>query len=168
MKKEAAFRFIPELIGDFTYVIEMSANPKRLYIETAINTLHMGGTVYQAVVEHMNTNRKKKTKQIIQEKYDELQETRKNNYELEILRNIDSAYERIKLKIFGGNFRDKEVIGFIKLLEKNLKRLLDIFEKMQIEPDNPERIRVEELTRKALRDYKRLITTFIEEEENNG
>ena len=105
---------------------------------------------------------------LLEMSYDELIETKKKDYELEILNNIDVTYEHIKLKVSEGKFRDKEVTNFIKLLEKRLQRLLEILKEVQVEPDYPDRTKIEELTRKALRDYRRLITIYIEEEDSNG
>ena len=65
MRQEAAFRFIPELIGDITHTMELSGNPKLLYVEAAVNTLHMAADVFGSVEEHKNTKRKKETKQAL-------------------------------------------------------------------------------------------------------
>ena len=164
MKGTAAFRFIPELIGDIGHTRELSKNPKLLYVEAALNTLHMAADVFQAVEEHRNTKRKKETKQIIQEKYSNLEQTKINNHVEEAVRNIDINYERVKLKIRDGKFRDKEVREFITCLKNELHKAIDIFNDMQVEPDYPDRDTVEEVTRRALRDYNKLIIIFIGEE----
>lgn len=164
MKGTAAFRFIPELIGDIGHTRELSKNPKLLYVEAALNTLHMAADVFQAVEEHRNTKRKKETKQIIQEKYSNLEQTKINNHVEEAVRNIDINYERVKLKIRDGKFRDKEVREFITCLKNELHKAIDIFNEMQVEPDYPDRDTVEEVTRRALRDYNKLIIIFIGEE----
>ena len=164
MKGKAAFRFIPELIGDIGHTRELSKNPKLLYIEAAINTLRMAADVFQAVEEHRNTKRKKETKQIIQEKYRNLEQTRMINHLEEAVRNIDINYERVKLKIRDGKIRDKEVREFITCLKNELHKAIDIFNEMQVEPDYPDRDTVEEVTRRALRDYNKLIILFIGEE----
>lgn len=168
MRQEAAFRFIPELIGDITHTLELSGNPKLLYVEAAVNTLHMAADVFESVEEHINTKRKKETKQTIQEKYSELKKTRTDHYVQEAVRNIDNTYERLKMKVCDGQFRDTEVRKFINCLKEELHKVIDIFNDMQIDPDYPDREKVEEVTRKSLRDYKKLLTIFIEEEEKDG
>ena len=168
MRKEAAFRFIPELIGDITHTMELSGNPKLLYVEAAVNTLHMAADVFESVEEHINTKRKKETKQALQEKYSDLERTRTDHYIQEAVRNIDNTYERLKMKVRDGQFRDTEVGKFIDCLREELHKVIDIFNDMQIDPDYPDRSKVEEVTRKSLRDYKKLLTIFIEEEEKDG
>jgi hypothetical protein len=168
MRQEAAFRFIPELIGDITHAMELSGNPKLLYVEAAVNTLHMAADVFESVEEHINTKRKKETKQPLQEKYSELERTRTDHYIQEAVRNIDNTYERLKMKVSDGQFRDMEVGKFIDCLKEELHKVIDIFNDMQIDPDYPDRSKVEEVTRKSLRDYKKLLTIFIEEEEKDG
>ena len=168
MRQEAAFRFIPELIGDITHTMELSGNPKLLYVEAAVNTLHMAADVFEPVEEHKNTKRKKETKQALQEKYSELEKARTDHYIQEAVRNIDNTYERLKIKVRDGQFRDKEVRKFINCLKEELHKVIDIFNDMQIDPDYPNRSKVEEVTRKSLRDYKKLLTFFIEEEEKDG
>ena len=80
----------------------------------------------------------------------------------------DKCYEKVKIKIRNGNFRDQEVRSFIKSLQDSLKRMLDIFQEIQADPDYPDRSRVEEITRRTLRDYQKLLTIYIEEENNDG
>lgn len=168
MRQEVAFRFIPELIGDITHTMELSGNPKLLYVEAVVNTLHMAADVFESVEEHKNTKRKKETKQALQEKYSELEKARTDHYIQEAVRNIDNTYERLKIKVRDGQFRDKEVRKFINCLKEELHKVIDIFNDMQIDPDYPNRSKVEEVTRKSLRDYKKLLTIFIEEEEKDG
>lgn len=168
MRQEAAFRFIPELIGDIAHTMELSGNPELLYVEAAVNTLHMAADVFEAVEEHKNTKRKKETKQAIQEKYSELEKKRTDHYIQEAVRNIDNTFVRLKIKMCDGQFRDTEVRKFISCLKEELHKLIDIFNDMKIDPDYPDRNKVEELTRKALRDYNKLLTVFIEEEEKDG
>lgn len=168
MRQEAAFRFIPELIGDITHTMELSGNPKLLYVEAAVNTLHMAADVFESVEEHINTKQKKETKQALQEKYSELERTRTDHYIQEAVRNIDNTYERLKMKVRDGQVRDTEVGKFIDCLKEELHKVIDIFNDMQIDPDYPDRSKVEEVTRKSLRDYKKLLTIFIEEEEKDG
>lgn len=168
MNKKPAFRFIPELIGDITHVMELSKNPSQLYLESAISTLHAGFDVYQAVIERRNTEEKEKTKQQIQQVYDKLQEERVNNYEQEILNQINVGYEKVKCKIGEGQFWDNEVRAFVKQIEANLNRLIDILKDLENDPDNLNKNKVDELMRRALRDYNRLLKSFVEEGENNG
>lgn len=167
MRKEKAFQFIPELIGDVARTMELSGNPTELYVEAAVNTLHMAADVFESVEEHINTKRKKETKQALQEKYSELERTRTNHYIQEAVRNIDNTYERLKMKVRDGQFRDMEVGKFIGCLKEELHKVIDIFNDMQIDPDYPDRSKVEEVTRKSLRDYKKLLIIFIEEEEKD-
>ena len=168
MRQEAAFRFIPELIGDITHTLELSGNPKLLYVEAAVNTLHMAADVFESVEEHTNTKREKEIKQALQEKYSKLERTRTDHYIQEAVRNIDNTYEHLKMKVRDGQFRDTEVRKFINCLKEELHKVIDIFNDMQIVPDYPDREKVEEVTRKSLRDYKKLLTIFIEEEEKDG
>ncbi len=168
MRQETAFRFIPELIGDIAHTMELSGNPRLLYVEVAVNTLHMAADVYKSVEAHINTKQKIKTKQILQEKYNELEKARKDHYIQEAVHNIENTYERLKIRIRDGHFRDTEVRKFITCLKEELHKVIDIFNDMQIDPNYPDRERVEEVTRKSLRDYKKLLTIFIEEEEKYG
>ena len=48
--------------------MELSGNPKLLYVEAAVNTLHMAADVFESVEEHKNTKRKNETKRVLQEK----------------------------------------------------------------------------------------------------
>lgn len=168
MRKEAAFTFIPELIGDYSRVIELSGNPRLLYVEAALGTLHTAATVFAAFEEYGNTKRKKTTKQAMQQKYNDLKSATTLNYQAEALQRLDIEYEKVKSKIHDGQFRDKEVRGFIKYLQTDLQKVYEIFQHTQIDPDYPERTRVEEVARKTLRDYKKLLTIYIEEEEKDG
>lgn len=168
MRQEAAFRFITELIGDITHTMELSGNPQLLYVEAAVNTLHMAADVFESVEEHINTKRKKETKQALQEKYRELEKVRTDHYIQEAVHIIDNTYERLKTRVRDGQFRDTEVRKFINCLKEELHKVIDIFNDMQIDPDYPDREKVEEVTRKSLRDYKKLLTIFIEEEEKDG
>lgn len=167
MRQEAAFKFIPELIGDITHTMELSENPKLLYVEAAVNTLHMAADIFESVEEHKNTKRKRETKQALLEKYSDLERTKKDHYIQEAVCNIDNEYERLKIKVHDGHFRDAEVRKFIECLKEDLHKAIDIFNNMQIDPNYPDRSKVEEVTRKSLRDYKRLLDIFIEEEEKD-
>ncbi len=164
MRGEAAFRFIPELIGDIGRTMELSNNPKLLYIESALNTLHMAADVFTTIEEHRKTRRKKDAKQIIQEEYSKLEQARTDNYIQEAVRKIEIYYERVKLKVRDGKFRDREVRKFITSLKNDLYKAIEVFNEVQIEPDYPNREAVEEVTRKALRDYKKILTIFIGED----
>lgn len=168
MRQKAAFRFIPQLIGDIAHTMELSGNPQMLYVEAAINTLHMAADVFETVQEHENTKRKKQAKQTLQEKYSELKEERTDHYIQETVRNIDITYERLKIRVRDGQFRDTEVRKFLNCLTQELHKVIDIFNDMQINPDYPDRAKVEEVTRKVLRDYNKLLTIFVEEEEKDG
>ena len=168
MRKGAAFRFISELLGDFEHVMELSGNPKLLYVDTAVNTLHAAADVFQTFEEYGNTKRKKETLEAIKKKYTDLEGLRLKNYQDEEIRRLDKAYERIKNKIRDGQFRDREVRSFIQSLEKDLKKALGIFQEIQADPDYPERAQVEEITRRTIRDYQKLLTIYIEEEEKDG
>ena len=123
MRKGAAFRFIPELLGDFEHVMELSGNPKLLYVDTAVNTLHAASDVFQTFEEYGNTKRKKETLETIKKKYKDLEGVRLKNYQDEEIRRIDIEYEKVKNKIRDGQFRDKEVRSFIQSLEKDLKKI---------------------------------------------
>lgn len=168
MRREAAFKFIPELIGDIAHTMELSGNPKLLYVEAAINTLHMAANVFELVEEHVNTKQKNEIRKILQEKYNEMEKVRTDHYIQEAVRNIDITYERLKIQVKDGQFRNIEVRKFIKSLKDELHKVIDIFNVVQTDPDYPDRDKVEEVTRRTLRDYKKLLTIFIEEEEKDG
>ena len=168
MRKEAAFNFIPELIGDFSNVMKLSRNPMAMYVEAAVGTLHTAVDVFTAFEEYGNTKCKKATKQAIQQKYDDLKNVTTLNYQTEELRRLDIEYEKVRSKIHDGKVRDREVREFIKCLRADLKKVYSIFQHTQIDPDYPERTKVEEVARKTLRDYNRLLTICIEEEEIDG
>ena len=67
MSKDSAFHFIPELIGDYAHVMELSGEPKRLYIETAVRTLHSVADVFEALGEHSITQQKRNTEKTLKE-----------------------------------------------------------------------------------------------------
>ena len=168
MRREAAFKFIPELIGDIAHTMELSGNPKLLYVEAAINTLHMAANVFELVEEHVNTKQKNEIRKILQEKYNEMEKVRTDHYIQEAVRNIDITYERLKIQVKDGQFRNIEVRKFIKSLKDELHKVIDIFNVVQTDPDYPDRDKVEEVTRRTLRENKKLLTIFIEEEEKDG
>ena len=168
MRQAKAFKFIPELIGDFARTMELSSNPKLLYVEAAISTLHMAADVFQTIEELINTKHKKETEQAILDIYRGLEKKRTENYVQEAARQIDIAYECVRVKVHNGQFRDKEVRNFISCLKEELYKVIEIFSEMQMKPDFPNRGKVEEVTRKTLRDYNKLLKIFIEEEENDG
>ncbi len=167
MRKEGGgFNFIPELIGDLAHVLELSANPKALYIESAVVTLRAAVDVFAAFEEYRNKKRKEETKQVIQQKYENLKKMVTLNYHTEDLRRVDVEYEKVKRKIQEGKFMDKEVRESIKLFQTDLKKVYDILQHAQIDSDYPEKQKVEELARRTLRDYNKLLTIYIEEEED--
>ena len=168
MRQNAAFQFIPELIGDFSHVMELSGNPKRLYIETAIKTLYAATDVFTAFREYTNTKKKKQTEQNLRKRYNDLEKTRFSNYEEEAVRKLDVAYEKVKSKVRDGKFRDKEVREFISSLQEELRKAIGIFKNMQADPDYPDRSNVEEVTRRTMRVYKNLLTIYIDEDKDNG
>ena len=166
MKREAAFKLIPELIGDCAHVIELSGNPERMYIEAAIKTLHTAANVFEAVEEHRITKRMRKTKEEIEQSYSEMKIERKNNFIEEAVRDLDFKYEKVKLKIQDREYRDKGVRVFISCLKDALHKTITAFQNLQTDPDYAEWTNVEEITRKTLRDYNRLLKMFIEEGNN--
>lgn len=168
MRKGAAFRFIPELLGDFEHVMELSGNPKLLYVDSALNTMHAASDVFQTFEEYGNTKRKIETLEAIKKKYKDLEGIRLKNYQDEEIHRLDIAYEKVKNKIQNGQFGDKEVRSFIQSLEKDLKKAVGLFQEIQADPDYPERAQVEEIARKTIRDYQKILRIYIEEEEKNG
>lgn len=168
MRQGSAFIFIHELIGDIAHTMELSGNPKLLYVESAINTLHMAADVFESIEEHRNTKQKKETKQALQEKYSELERERTDHYIQEAVNNIDITYEQLKMQVRDGQFRSMEVRKFIKCLEEELYKTVDIFNDIQVDPDYPDRDKVGEIMRRTLRDHNRILTIFIEEEEKDG
>lgn len=167
MRKEAAFNFIPELIGDFSHVMELSVNPGLLYVEAAISTLHTAMDIFTAFETYENTKRKKEIKQELQHQYEDLGCVTTSNYQIEELQRLDIEFEKVKSQIRNGKFHDKVVRDFLKYLQKDFKRFLEAFQQTQIDPDYPEKTKVEEITRRALRDYNKLLYICIEEEENS-
>lgn len=168
MRQEAAFKFIPELIGDITHTLELSENPKLLYVEAAVTTLHMAADVIASFEEHINTKRTKETKEALQDKYDTLEKTRTEHYIQEAVHSIDLTYERLTERIRDKHFRDMEVRKFIDCLKSNLYKVFGILKSIQTDPDYPEQSKVEEVTRKTWRDYNKLLRIYIEEEEKDG
>ena len=168
MGKDKAFQFIPELLGDYVHVMEISGDPNRLYIETAVSTLHMAANVFEAFEEHRITQRKTETERTLQEEYKKLKEERYEHYTEEILRKIDLDYEKVKDRIRKGQLRNKEVRKFIKCLQDELFKAVNIFNRIKADPDYPDEAQVEEVMRRAWRDYNKLLKVYIEEEENNG
>ena len=162
------FRFIPELIGDFSHVMELSGNPKMLYVEAAMNSLHAVTSVFAALEEHTNTESMLMTEQTLRKEYSDLEKVRNSNYEEEVIRKLDITFETLKSKVRDGKFWDKEVREFIDILKKELNRMIDIFHNMQLDPDHPERANIEEVTRKTVRAYNNLLTIYIEEDQENG
>jgi len=168
VRKGNAFHFIPELIGDYVHVMEISRDPNRLYIETAVNTLHMAASVFEAFEEHSITQRKREAAWALQEEYEKLKEERYEHYTEEMLRKIDLDYEKVKDRISKGQFRSKEVRKFIKCLQDELFKAVDIFNKIKMDSDYPDWAKVEEVMRRAWHDYNKLLTIYIEEDEDNG
>ena len=168
MRKEAAFNFIPELIGDLSYVMELSGNPTAMYVEAAIGTLHMAVDVFAAFEEYGNTKRKKATKQAIQKKYDDLKNVTTLNYQTEELRRLDIEYEKVKSKIHNGKYQDREVREFIKYLQTDLQKVCAIFQNTQIDPDYPERTKVEEVARRTLRANRNVLRIYFGEGQNHA
>lgn len=168
MRHKAAFQFIPELIGDFGHVMKLSENPKQLYIETAINTLHSAASVFSAAREHNNTKQKRETAFKLSQMYDEMDRARTDNYVEEAVRKLDITYEAIKSRISDGQFGDKAVRDFIRCLKENLNRMISILNCMQLEEQFSDSDKAEEITRRTLRDYNKLIKVFIEEDEEDG
>ena len=167
MRNGAAFNFIPELLGDASHILELSANPTRLYVESAIKTLHMASNVIQAFTEHLNTVDKARLKRVTIEKYNKLELVKlENSINEEVLR-LDNEYESIKIKIRDGEFRDRAVREFIGYIGDELKKVLDILNEMDSESDFSEQSKVEEIMRRTLRDYNKIITIYVEED-NNG
>ena len=165
MRQETAFRFIPELIGDFSQTMELSNNPQLMYVDTAVNTLHMASNVFNLVSEHNNTKRKRELLKKLQAKYGEIEKTRIDHFVQETIQEVDIEYEKTRTKIKQGKFRDKEVSACIRRLKENLYKMLDIFNEIQKDPDDPNRQQIEEVTRRAFRDYNNLINNYIVEEE---
>ena len=165
MRHNTAFQFIPELIGDFGHVMKLSKNPKQLYIESAINTLHSAASVFSASREHNNTKQKRETAQKLRQMYDEMERARTDNYVAEALHKLDITYEAIRSRISDGQFGDKEVRDFIRCLKENLNRMISILNCIPIEEQSSDSGKIEEVTRRTLRDYNKLIKEFIEEDE---
>ena len=168
MREGTAFHFIPELLGDINRVIELSGNPKRLYIEAAIGTLHSAASVFACVQDHINTKHKEEISQILNENYKDLDEKKNMNHIEEELCKIDIAYESVKLKIQNGQFRDVTVKQFINKIKDELHRVYGIFKIIQADSDYSDKSKIEEVARKTLRDYNKIITVCIEEEKIDG
>ena len=161
MRKAVAFNFIPELIGDFTHVMELSGNPKALYVEAAVRTLHTAVEVFSAFEEYRNTKNKIKTMQAIQQKYCNLKMESILNDQTEELRRLDNEYKKLEIIINNGRFQDRGVREFIRYLQAELWKIYDIFQNTQIDSDYPERQRVDETARRVLRDHNKLLTIYF-------
>jgi hypothetical protein len=79
----------------------------------------------------------------------------------------------VRAKVQDGLFRDEMVRDFVALLQERLFKVREFFIDAQLDSDYAEQSRIDELTRKALRDYSSLITIYMEEgnacgEEENG
>ena len=168
MRQDSAFKFIPELIGDFTHVMEMSESPRLLYVETAINALHAATDIFNVIEEHTNTKRMEQTKEPLKKRYDELEQARIINYERETIQRMDVEYAKLKDRIRDGQLKDKAVRAFINSLKDELHKAIDILNKTQIEPNVPKRASIEETVRKAIKAYNNLLSILIEEDRNNG
>ncbi len=163
MRKDDAFEFIPELIGDFEKVMIESSNPEMMYIEAALNTLKLASSVFDLYSEHMITNNKFKTKEEIIQKYLGLEDELVNQNEEIKIDELTVEFENLKEKIEEKNFGSKEVLKFIKDIKKEIEKERSIFSCMRNEQDFKGKSEVEEVWRKALRDYDRLIKISIEE-----
>ena len=168
MRREAAFRFIPELLGDINHVMELSKNPKRLYVEVAVDSLHAGVKTITAFIEHSNTKHKKDTLKALQKQYEDLGQKSIDNYIEEAVRKIDIDYEQIKANIAKMQFRSSEIRAFIDCLSNELRRVIDILTVIQADPDYPDRADVEETLRKTMRTHQKLLTLHIEEGQKDG
>ena len=165
MKGETAFNFIPELIGDVAYVKELSNSPKTLYVKSVLNALQAVANIFGTFEEYKNTKSKIRSKQAIQNVYDDLKTDAVLNYQIEEIQRLNIEFESIKIKIQKEEFSDKEVRGFIKRMEMQIQRVLEILHEFQSDPDYPDKTVIEEATRKLLRDYGKLLSLYIEEEE---
>lgn len=163
MKRGAAFRFIPELVGDFAHVSELSRNPILMYAESAMSTMHMAASVFESIEEHINTKRKKETEEAIRKRYGQLLDIRARNFREEELSRLDADFEMVREKVRDGLFRDEVVRDFLSLLQARLAKVLEAFSDYGMDPDDAEQSRIDELTRKALHDYKKLLSAIIEE-----
>lgn len=173
MSRGVAFRFIPELVHDIARVHELSRNPMLMYLESAMGTMHMAASVFETVEEHINTKRKMEAEQVIRKTYGQLADIKAKNFRDEELRKIDADYEAVRAKVQDGLFRDEMVRDFVALLQERLFKVREFFIDAQLDSDYAEQSRIDELTRKALRDYSSLITIYMEEgnacgEEENG
>lgn len=68
----------------------------------------------------------------------------------------------MKTKVKDGLFRDEIVRGFVPLLQARLSKVLDAFRDVNLDSNYAEQSRIDELTRKALRDYKNLVSIQVE------
>ena len=168
VRQGIAFRFLPELVGDCAHLFAISKTQNRLFIETALETIHAAAGVYAAIIEHANTNRKKELGKIIHENYRYKEQLRIDNLEVEEVKKLDIEYAKVKERIAAGQFRDKEVRAFLDYLRRDLEKVLGFFRDMQHDPNYPEPWRIEEITRKTMRDYNRLLKISIEGEESDG
>lgn len=162
MNRGVAFRFIPELVHDLAHVSELSRNPTLMYLESAMSTIHMAASVFETVEERKNTIRKKETEHAFLEEYVRLTDIKVKDFRNEELRRLDVAFEEVKTKVKDGLFRDEIVRGFVPLLQARLSKVLDAFRDVNLDSNYAEQSRIDELTRKALRDYKNLVSIQVE------
>ncbi|MCQ2522036.1 MAG: hypothetical protein MJ105_06620 [Lachnospiraceae bacterium] len=161
MRKEKAFNFIPELVGDFSKVMKLTENPTMLYVESAVSTIKTAAAIFKTIKECENTRHMKETMQGIQGKYEETKDAHFANLEEEEIRKLDIEYEKVKMKLRDREFRDEVVMKFIGLLKKNLEKIINIKGNMPIDSEYVERDKIDEMFRRALRDYNRLVNKTI-------
>lgn len=168
MRHGIAFRFLPELVGDCAHLLMISKTQNRLFVETALETIHAAAGVYAAIIEHATTNYKNELANSIHEKNRHKVQLRIDNLEVEEVKKLDIEYAKVKERIVAGQFRDKEVRVFLNYLRRDLEKVLGYFRNMQHDPDFPDPWRIEEITRKTFRDYNRLLKISIEGDKSDG
>ena len=168
MRDGPAFRFIPELVGDIAHVLEISSNPTQLYIESGLATIKTASKIFQAIQEHKNTEQIKENAQIVREKSSQTAELRITNLEEEKIYELDLKYKRIQSKIVNSQFRDRTVRIFLHDMSDILSSFLKQLESIKEDSNNlKQREELEEIYRKALRDYNRILMMCIQEDGNN-
>ena len=163
MSKNAAFRFIPELIGDYVHVMELAENPPLMFIESALETIHMASELYGTVSAFKNTKNLKDLESSLSNEYNNQKEQRAANYETEMIDKLNNEYQMIRLEIKRGKFQNEAVQGFMMRLKDNLHRVLEEYEALSLDQSFAERSRIEEVTRRAFRDYNNIVSLHLEE-----
>ena len=168
MRQGVAFNFIPELLGDVKTVVNLSKNPKKLYLESSIETIKAAGKVFTLIGERKLTEKKKESFRNIEKQYEILCKKKLQHYEEEVAIKIEKRYQEVQYIINDRQDREMIVRDFIKDVEMELSKIIDAMRELQQYKGGEEADMMDEIYRKAVRNYRRLITTFTEGGNSHG